>query len=384
MNTKEVAELRRRWRPEKNAVKRIYGCLVNASGGILADLEEPLSMLPLEETEQYFALLKKTLSGRLGKNLVDLVFSTQQVADSEEHLLLMALRGSGLQDAQARHAFYEKAAQTLDLQGNYLLLLAHDTYDAPSKGKDDLELDSDTVFSYLLCAVCPVKEGKPGLGYFAGDNEFHCCVSQTVAPPEYGFLFPAFDDRAANLYNALFYCRRPDSQPQAFLDSVFHTEIPMPAQEQKENFQQSLAEALGEEYSLEVAQEVYSQITGRMEEHKASHDPEPPTITAREMARVLEECDVPQDRVSSFVSLCDQRFGAGAALLTDNLVNAKKVEIKTPQVSVTVEPDYAPMVHTRVIDGQKYLLIPAGEGVEFNGLPVKIPFRKEDGTFEEE
>ena len=158
----------------------------------------------------------------------------------------------------------------------------------------------------------------------------------------------------------------------------------MPAQEQKENFQQSLAEALGEEYSLEVAQEVYSQITGRMEEHKASHDPEPLTITAREMARVLEECDIPQDRVSSFVSLCDQRFGEGAALLTDNLVNTKKVEIKTPQVSVTVEPDYAPMVHTRVIDGQKYLLIPAGEGVEFNGLPVKIPFRKEDGTFEEE
>lgn len=231
MNTKEVAELRRRWRPEKNAVKRIYGCLVNASGGILADLEEPLSMLPLEETEQYFALLKKTLSGRLGKNLIDLVFSTQQVADSEEHRLLMALRSSGLQDLQARRAFYEKAAQTLDLQGNYLLLLAHDTYDVPSKGKDDLELDSDTVFSYLLCAVCPVKEGKPGLGYFAGDNEFHCCVSQTVAPPEYGFLFPAFDDRAANLYNALFYCRRPDSQPQAFLDSVFHTEIPMPAQE---------------------------------------------------------------------------------------------------------------------------------------------------------
>ena len=105
MNTKEVAELRRRWRPEKNAVKRIYGCLVNASGGIPADLEEPLSMLPLEETEQYFALLKKTLSGRLGKNLIDLVFSTQQVADSEEHRLLMALRSSGLQDAQARHAF---------------------------------------------------------------------------------------------------------------------------------------------------------------------------------------------------------------------------------------------------------------------------------------
>ena len=122
MNTKEVAELRRRWRPEKNAVKRIYGCLVNASGGILADLEEPLSMLPLEETEQYFALLKKTLSGRLGKNLIDLVFSTQQVggqrgAPGGRRLMGRWRAALACRTHRARHAFYEKAAQTLDLQG---------------------------------------------------------------------------------------------------------------------------------------------------------------------------------------------------------------------------------------------------------------------------
>ena len=58
-------------------------------------------MLPQEEAEQYFALLKKSLSGRLGKHLIDLVFSTQQVVDSEEHKLLMALRESGLQDGEA-------------------------------------------------------------------------------------------------------------------------------------------------------------------------------------------------------------------------------------------------------------------------------------------
>lgn len=104
MNTKEVAELRRRWQPEKNAVRRIYGCFVNERGELITDLDEPLSMLPQEEAEQYFALLKKSLSGRLGKHLIDLVFSTQQVVDSEEHKLLMALRESGLQDGEARQA----------------------------------------------------------------------------------------------------------------------------------------------------------------------------------------------------------------------------------------------------------------------------------------
>lgn len=182
MHTKEVSELRRRWQAEKNAVKRIYGCYVNASGEIVADLDEPLSLMPQEEAEQYFALLKKALSGKLGKNLLDLVFSTQQVADSDEHRLLMSLRDSELQDLEARQAFYQKAVESLHLEGSYLLLLAHDTYDVPTKAKDGAALeDGENVFSYLLCAVCPVKEGKPGLGYYAGDNEFHCFAPQTVA-----------------------------------------------------------------------------------------------------------------------------------------------------------------------------------------------------------
>ena len=374
MHTKEVSELRRRWQVEKNAVKRIYGCYVNASGEIVTDLDEPLSLMPQEEAEQYFSLLKKALSGKLGKNLIDLVFSTQQVADSDEHRLLMALRDSSLQDGEARQAFYQKAVESLHLEGNYLLLLAHDTYDVPTKAKDGAALeDGENVFSYLLCAVCPVKEGKPVLGYYAGDNEFHCFVPQTVASPECGFLFPAFDDRAANLYNALFYCRKPDALPQDFIESVFHTDIPMAAEQQKETFRESLAEALGQACSMDVVQVVYSQLDGMLTEHKESGSSEPLTVTAKDLAHILQGCQVPEESVQAFQALCDEKFGEGVALNPANLIDPGKVEIKTPQVSLTVEADYSPLVQTRVIDGQKYLLIPAGEGVEFNGLAVHIP-----------
>ena len=373
MHTKEVSELRRRWQVEKNAVKRIYGCYVNASGEIVTDLDEPLSLMPQEEAEQYFSLLKKALSGKLGKNLIDLVFSTQQVADSDEHRLLMALRDSSLQDGEARQAFYQKAVESLHLEGNYLLLLAHDTYDVPTKAKDGAALeDGENVFSYLLCAVCPVKEGKPGLGYYAGDNEFHCFVPQTVASPECGFLFPAFDDRAANLYNALFYCRKPDALPQEFIESVFHTDVPMAAEQQKETFRESLAEALGQACSMDVVQVVYSQLDGMLTEHKESGKEEPLTVTAKDLAHILQGCQVPEESVQAFQALCDEKFGEGVALNPANLIEPGKVEIKTPQVSLTVEADYSPLVQTRVIDGQKYLLIPAGEGVEFNGLAVHI------------
>ena len=163
MNQKEVAELRRRWKPEKNAVSRIYGCFVNGNREIVADLDEPLGTMPQEEAEQYLTLLKKALSGALGKNLIDIVFSTRQVMDSEEHRLLSALRSSELKDGEVRQAFYQKVIENLDMDGgNYLLLLACDRYDVPRRGRDGAELEdaSEEVFTYLLCCVCPVKKGK--------------------------------------------------------------------------------------------------------------------------------------------------------------------------------------------------------------------------------
>ncbi len=267
MNKKEIGELSRRWKPEKCAVSRIYGCYVSESKQIVADLDESLGRMAQEEAELYLGLLKKVLSGRQGRSLIDIVFSTDQVADSEEHRLLMDLKNSGLQNSEARHAFYQKVIDSLDMgEQSYLILMASDSYDVPHRGKDD-EVQPDaleTVFQYFLCAICPVKEGKTSLGYFPGDNEFHSSNGHTAMPPELGFLFPAFDDRAANIYNALFYTKKPDDLHQEFVDAVFHIEPPMSAAEQRENFQSALTVALGDACGLEVVQTIHEQLTERI------------------------------------------------------------------------------------------------------------------------
>ena len=113
MNQRELGELRRRFRPEKSAISRIYGCYVNSSREIIAYIDQSLGLMPQEEAEKYLGLLKKALSGTLGRNLIDIVFSTQQVADSEEHRLLSALRTSELKDAEARDAFYQQVTGSL-------------------------------------------------------------------------------------------------------------------------------------------------------------------------------------------------------------------------------------------------------------------------------
>ena len=150
MNQKEIAELRRRFKPDKSAISRIYGCYVNSNKEVISYIDESLGMMPEDEAEKYLGLLKKTLSGTQGKNLIDIVFSTGQVMDSDEHRRLMALRDSGLKDGDMLREFYDKIIESLDMgDSNYLILLAHDAYDVPYRGKDgNINADaSDQVFS---------------------------------------------------------------------------------------------------------------------------------------------------------------------------------------------------------------------------------------------
>ena len=375
MNQKEVSELRRRWRVDKNAVSRIYGCYVNSNKEIVSNLDESLGTMPEEEAEKYLGLLKKSLSGALGKNLIDIVFSTQQVMDSEEHKLLSALRSSALKDGQTRETFYRKVIDRLDMGGdNYLLLMACDSYDVPHRGKDgEVQADgSETVFNYILCCICPVKMSRPELNYFPGDNEFHYTAGQVVSAPELGFLFPAFDDRAANIYNALFYSRKSDELHQEFIDAVFHTEPPMSAAEQRETFQSALSDALEDTYSVEVARSIHERLTDQIAQHKESKSPEPLTITASNITAILQDCGISQDKVGAFQEKYGEQFGQGAVLSPANLIDTVKFEIKTSQAAVSVSPDQSYLVETRVIDGKKYLLIPAEERVEVNGQAVSF------------
>lgn len=374
MNRKEISELRRRIRPEKNAIGHIYGCYVGSRREVISDLDEPLALMPLEEAEKYLSLLKKTLSGTPGKNLIDIVFSTRQVADSDEHRLLMSLRSSELKDSGIRQAFYQKVIDSLDMgENSYLILLAHDTYDVPYRGRDgeDQPDASDQVFSYIICAVCPVKDGKIELGYYPGENEFHnYAAAKVVAQPELGFLFPAFDDRTANIYNALAYARQPDELHQEFLDAIFHTEPPMSAGEQREAFQTALTEALDGECSLEVVQAVHSELTERIAQHKESRSPEPLTVTAKEVGAILTDCGADEKQVLTFCAKCNERFGDGAALSPGNLIQSGRFQVRTDQVTITVPTDQSYLVETRMIDGKRYLLVPVSDELEVNGMGV--------------
>ena len=375
MNEKEVAEIRRRFRPEKSNITHIRGCLVNDQREIVSEFDQSLLELSQEESELFLSILKRTLSGTLGKNLLDLSFETRQVVEGAEHKLLMELKNTALKNEEAVQALFQRVIQSVTLEGSYLILLAHDAYDIPYRSKSGEALDdaSDEVYAYFLCSICPIKTAKPALGYFPTENVFHHCTQDwVVSPPEMGFLFPAFDERSANIYDALYYTRDIKDVHAELIEAVFQTGVPMPAAEQKERFQTVLSEALADTDGFDTVQAVHGRLCELVEEHKANKEEEPLELSKRTMTDVLQSCGVPQARVAAFAEKYDEAFGENTALSPRNLVDVKKFEVRTPDVSISVSPACSGLVQTRIIDGAPYLLIRADGDVELNGVKVRM------------
>lgn len=375
MNDKEIGEIRRHMRRDRSNMTHIYGCYVNDNKEIISEFRQSTGMMPENEGDKYFALLRRTLSGAIGKNLIDITFKTSQVADSPEHKLLMGLRESKCNDEELRAEFFKKIIDTVVIEGNYLILLGCDTYDVPFKSKDDSHQrdQSEEVYTYILCTICPVKQTKANLHYVPEEKLFHDgAMNQMVSAPALGFLFPAFDDRSTNIYNALYYTHDVKNGQDALIEALFNTPVPKPAAEQKKSFEALLTTSLGEECSLDVVQTVHDQISQRIEMHKEAKVPEPLMISKEDVKEVLTSCGVSEEHLAKFSVDYDEVFGFEADLHPKNIIDNKHFELKTPDVVIKVDPTRSDLIETRIIGGVKYIMICADEDVEVNGVSINI------------
>ena len=188
-----------------------------------------------------------------------------------------------------------------------------------------------------------------------------------------GFLFPAFNDRAADLYHALYYTRSSEDVHQSLIDSVFHTPALRSAKEQKGAFDAVLQDSLDQDCSFDLVQSVHEQLRTVIQDYKESKNPDPLQLSPQEVGVLLKNSGLEDEKVKSFTAACEKEFGDGASLDPVNIVDAKRFEIKTPQIRITVDPDYSYLVETQVIRGRNYLLIPTDGDVELNGASVQFP-----------
>lgn len=371
MNKKEISEIKKQFTPSRCAITRICGCYVNGEKEKKAQMKEMFLSLPEEEMFKYFDIFRKTLSGTLGKNLVNMEFPMETEDYGGTQAFLMSLRESQLNDPNLLNEFYDKVIESYDNGEHYLILLIHSVYDVPGKTTDGLEMDdaSDEVYDHILCAICPVKLSKPGLSYQAEINEFHDRIRDWIVDmPEVGFLFPAFNDRSTDIHNILYYTKNPEDLRNSLVDRLLGCVLPLTAKSQKETFQTLIEDTLTGEGDYEIVRTIHENLTEMIEEKK--EEPEPLILDKTDIKKLLSNSGVAPEKLENLEKQMDEV--PPVPFMASNIANIRKFEVKTPDVVVQVNPSRADLVETRIIDGRQCIVIEINDAVEVNGIPVRF------------
>lgn len=385
MNKKEISEIKKLFTTTHCAVTRICGCYVDAEKNQKTKLKEAFLSLPEEEMFKYFNIFRKSLSGTLGKNLVQMEFLLEQEASGGTQEFLLQLRNSQLRDDALIEEFYQKVIENYIDPENYYIILIHGAYDIPARASDNLEMDdaSDYVYEFLLCSICPVKLSKPGLHYNADANTIENLIQDwIVEAPDIGFLFPAFTDRNTDIHNLMYYSKKPDVIQTDIINNLLGCRIPLSAKTQKETFQTIIEETLDNTCDFETVMAIQENLNEMIEERK--EDPEPLTLDKYEVKRLLADSGVENEKLEEFDDLyasvvSDEQAG----FVASNVASTRSYEIRTPDVIIKVSPDKAQLIESKVIDGIPYLMIQATDQVEINGIAVKSPLLKENSEMSE-
>jgi len=429
MTKQELSELKKLLTPRNCSITRICGCYVDGEKNKKAELKQAFLALPEEDMFKYFEILRKTLSGTLGRNLLTLEFplhisavpnpgtapedgaspetgsgrtdgsvpepgniqmdspapgndqmdgsaagfgSGQAASAANPQDFLLSLRDSKLKDETLLEEFYDKVIENYEYVGNYLILLVHDVYDVPGRTSDGIDMDdaSDEVYEYILCCICPVELSKPGLSYDPEENTFRNRVRDwVVSLPETGFLFPAFHDRSADIHSLLYYSKNPEELREGFVEPLFGCPLPLSAGGQKETFQAIIEDTLGEDCGLEMVKNIHDKLNELAEEHKES--PEPLVLDKNEVKTILADSGVSNDRLSDFDRHYDETAGEKTSMLMSNVMNTRTFEVKTPDIVIKVNPERTDLIETRNIDGRECLVIELDGSVEVNGISVR-------------
>lgn len=434
MNKKEVLELKRRFKKDSATFSRLVGCYVDCNHEKICKFGTKFLTLEDEEYYKYLEIANKTLSGTIGNNLLDLEFPLDEEAVGGRQQILMALRDSDLEDEALLDTYYDLVIDTYDDPGNYLILLFLDSYDVMTRTKDNINVDeSEEVYKYLICAICPVALSKPGLGYLESEKRIGPRIRDwVVGAPDTGFLFPAFNDRSTDIHSTLFYTKNTKEPHSEFMANGLGCGIERTATEQKMAFHSIVRNVLGaeDEGTEDTLLDIQQNLSEMVDEYAETHDEDDTMmLDSQSINKVLGNCHISEEKISRIEKSMEEAFGDKLpsaenvidqkALATNEIrveklaledqvgtltleLNEKKSELeekdnqleertiqllekqeeidnyiaetKTYDVVLRVKPEKASQIHSETINGQKCIVIPMkeNENATINGVNTNI------------
>lgn len=417
MNKKDIMELKRRFKKDACTFTRLCGCYVDGERNKITTFGETFLNLEEEEFFKYLEISKKVLSGTVGNNILNLKFPLEEEGVGGKQQFLMGLRASALKNPELMETFYDLVIENYSYAGNYLILVFHDAYDVMTKTSDQNKLDeSEEVYEYLLCAICPVSLSKPGLGYREDENRIGPRIRDwVVGAPDTGFVFPAFSERSADIHSIMFYTKDAKAPHNEFVECGLGCTSKFTATEQKLTFQGMVKHVIGEDDDtakamfLDIQENLNNLIPVSEDE---TQEPEPVLVTAETISSVLSDSGVPEEMATliekNYTDVFQEDIPVANHLVDPKLleVNSKRKErlelveqvenlkqqleetrsvsveegdddtpvTKTYDVILRVKPEKVSQIHSQVIDGQKCLVIPMEENehAAVNGVNTTV------------
>ena len=387
----DILELKKRLTKNGCTFTKMCGCYVNADKEKILKINE--SFLNLEEDEFYkfLDIAKKVLSGTFGNNILQLDFKREE----NKQDFFWKLDKSALKDEELLDEFYDGIIEKYEAQGNYLILIFHDAYDVISKDKNKEELEnSDEVYEYILCAICPVELSKANLGYDEEENKFTSVTRDwIVGAVESGFVFPAFDERSADVNSVLCYTKNPKAPHDELMEDILTCEIRKTAAQEKMAFRSVIEDAVEDENEAKsVFIEVQKSINYVISEKEAKGVPEGGVIlTEDDLEEIVEESNVNEavkekikenfaeefsKELPSANNILDNKAAETGVQREQVMRLEKQVEnlqaavekssrpAEREEIILKVSEERAKSVKTDIIDGVRYVMIPAETGVK--------------------
>lgn len=403
MTKKDVLELKRRLKKDKCTFTKMCGCYVDVNKNKVLTFSETFLNLEEEELFKYLDIAKKTLSGTVGNNILELKFEQSEETSEGKQGLFMALKDSGLKNDDILNMFYDVIIDTYETEKNYLILLFKDAYDVITKTTDNNALDeSETVFDYILCAICPVDVTKAGLSYIESENRIGARFrDKIVGMPDTGFIFPAFSDRSTDIHSIMYYTKNPKDPRPDFMVSALGCNEEKTSTQQKNMLKDIVSHALGgdDEETEDIFMEIQESINAVVEENTNIYNKEEVTLTADNIADIVCDIDIPKETAEKIENIYRAEFGDKAPL-AENLIDNKtlalaekrrnekalqnqvvnltkqleKIQTEEKENSLVIKTAHKKDVKTDVIDGIKYVMIPVEENetVSINGETKEI------------
>ena len=428
MNKKEVLELKKRFKKDQATFTRLVGCYVDCNKNKICKFGGKFLTLEEDEYFKYLEIANKVLSGTVGNNLLDLAFPIEEEEVGGRQQILMALRDTGLEDETLLDTYYDLVIDTYEEAGNYLILLYLDSYDVPSRTKDNINVDeSEEVYTYLLTAICPVSLSKPGLGYLEGEKRIGPRIRDwVVGAPDTGFLFPAFNDRSSDIHSVLFYTKNTKEPHSEFMTNGLGCGIERTATEQKMAFHSIVRNALGpeDETTIDMLLDIQQNLSDMAQDYAETHDEndQPFMLDKEVITKALSESNISEDKISKIEKSVEETFGEKLPA-AENVIDSKALvanemrfekmaledqvgsltlalnekntqleerttqliekqeeidnyiaETKNYAVVLRVKPEKASQITSQIINGEKCLVIPMkdDEHATINGVNTTV------------